>query len=150
MPELFRAAVDEGWVVDETGAHLLKLFRRRYHGNRDLFTDLTGYEAAVNGRGVPDMDVTERGAARVQVLVRRAYAFAWMALFSLRTIPGRATVDGYISVGPALMNEDWYTANVTFCVDRGAEAAYVSDIENAGQSAILVLSSTECDTPLPG
>jgi hypothetical protein len=149
IPELFQAAISEGWVVDETGAYLLELFRRGYFGGRDSFTDLTGYEAAVNGRGVPDSDISEEGIARVQVLARRAYAFAWMALYALREIPDHAEVDAYISVGPTLMDNNLYTASVTFCAIHDGEHPYIPDIEKASMNAVLTLSSTESDTPLP-
>ena len=149
IPELFQAAISEGWVVDETGAYLLKLFRRGYFGSRDSFTDVTGYEAAVNGRGVPDLDLSEEGAARVQVLARRAYAFAWMALFSLRGIRDHAEVSAYISVGPTLMDENLYTASVTFCASHDGEHPYIADMEQLTMNAVLTLDSTECDTPLP-
>jgi hypothetical protein len=150
IPELFQAALSEGWVVDGTGAHLLELFRRGYFGARDSFTDLTAYEAAVNGRGVPDWDLTEKGAERVQVLARRAYAFAWMALFSIRQIRDRATVTAYISVSPTLADEKLYTASVTFCANHDDEPPYVDlvDLEKVS-NAILVLDSTECVAPLP-
>jgi len=149
IPELFQAAISEGWVVDETGAYLLKLFRRGYFGSRDSFTDLTGYEAAVNGRGVPDLDLSEEGAARVQILARRAYAFAWMALFSLRDIRDHAEVSAYISVGPTLMDENLYRASVTFCASHDGEHPYIADMEKLTMNAVLTLDSTECDTPLP-
>jgi hypothetical protein len=150
IPELFQAALREGWIVDETGAYLLELFRRQYFGARDSFTDLTAYEAAVNGRGVPDWDLADYGAARVQVLARRAYAFAWMALFSLRQIPDHATVTAYISIGSTLADEELYTATVTFCANRDDEAPYINlaDLETM-TNASLVLDSTECIAPLP-
>jgi hypothetical protein len=148
IPELFQAAVSEGWVVDEVGAYLLRLFRRGYFGSRNSFADLTGYEAAVNGRGVPDWDVLEEGAARVQVLARRAYAFAWMALFSLRDIRDHAEVGAYISIGPTMMGDNLYTASVTFCASHDGEQPYIADVEKMTTSAVLTFDSTECVTPL--
>jgi hypothetical protein len=149
IPELFQAAISEGWVVDETGAYLLKLFLRGFFGSRDSFTDLTGYEAAVNGRGVPDLDLAEEGASRVQVLARRAYAFAWMALFSLRDIRDHAEVSAYISVGPTLMDENLYTASVTFCASHDGEHPYIADMDKLTMNAVLTLDSKECYKPLP-
>lgn len=149
IPRLFQAALDDGWVVDEAGAHLLKAFHRGYGGHRENFSDVTAYEAAVNGRAVPDVDLTEIGVARVQALVRRAYAFAWMALFLLREISGHHKVTAYVSVGPTLMDDNVYTANVTFCADHEAEGAYISQVDAFEGAALLALDSTECDGPLP-
>lgn len=62
--------VDAGWVMDE-GATLLSSFRESYFGDRESFHGIGIYEAAVNGRGIPDSDVTEVGGEQIEVLMRR-------------------------------------------------------------------------------
>jgi hypothetical protein len=69
------------------GALLLGALRCSYSGRRSLFTDVTSYEAAVDGRGVPDMDLPYRGPRRVDMLIRRSYSFACEALSQLSRIP---------------------------------------------------------------
>ncbi|MFD0522910.1 hypothetical protein [Paractinoplanes durhamensis] len=61
LPDLFRGAVDDGWTVDERGAWLLRRFLATYSGSPSAFSDVTGYEAAVNGRGIPDLDLDVGG-----------------------------------------------------------------------------------------
>src|SRR5882724_11567854 len=74
VPGGFRRAVDEGWTRDERGAWLLRDFLATYHGSPEAFSDLTGYEAAVNGRGIPDLDLAVGGKARAVALARRGVA----------------------------------------------------------------------------
>ncbi|MFJ7913098.1 hypothetical protein [Kitasatospora sp. NPDC096204] len=148
VPELFQCALDAGWEVDPGGAWVLRHFSESYHGNRSSFTDLTGYEAAVNGRAIPDLDLADDDPARVETLARRAYAFACSALFALRQVPGAPSGSAYISIGPALYDENVVTGSVTFCMQHEGEAPYLADISRMTLSGVLVVDSEECADPL--
>ncbi|WP_273938064.1 hypothetical protein [Kutzneria chonburiensis] len=68
----------EQWIFDDRwfeldGAVLLKGWHASYHGDRARFTDTTGYELAVNGRGIPDLDLAEEGEARAERLRGEAW-----------------------------------------------------------------------------
>lgn len=148
VPNSFRGAVQEGWTVDDTGAYLLKAFRRTYFGDRSSFVDVTSYEAAVNGRGIFDMDISEKGAARARVLARRAFAFSWMALMSVREQYEDPQVTAYITIGQTLSGDGLYTANATFCSRHEGESPYLTDFDQVS-NAVLALESAECMAPLP-
>ncbi|MFB4317448.1 hypothetical protein [Actinomadura sp. 21ATH] len=60
-----REIIEEGWSV-EHGAVLLTAFRRSYFGQRSSFPAIGDYEAAVNGRGIPDLDIDLVGSERVR------------------------------------------------------------------------------------
>jgi hypothetical protein len=148
VPELFQSALEAGWSVDPSGAWVLRFFAEGYRGDRESFTDLTGYEAAVNGRAVPDLDIAEDGPARIETLVRRAYSFAHGALFALRQIPGAPLGTGYISIGPTLYDENLVTGSVTFCVRHEGEEPYLVDVSRMTLSGVLLVDSADCDRPL--
>ncbi|MFJ9779104.1 hypothetical protein ACIRSS_05950 [Amycolatopsis sp. NPDC101161] len=76
-PEL-DAVVRQGWRIID-GALLLSRWYDSYHGDRSTFSQVVDYEVAVNGRGVPDLDLTEGRNKRVPKLLRRGMAFAWRA-----------------------------------------------------------------------
>jgi hypothetical protein len=73
-----------------------------------------------------------------------------MALLAIREIADHAKVTAYISISPTLMDENVYTASVTFCSDHDGEAPYINngDLEKVG-NAVLIHDSTECVVPLP-
>jgi hypothetical protein len=65
--ERFRAILAQGWGCEEDGAWVLRGLRASYHGRRATFTDLTSWEAEVNGRPIPDLacpTITPTGPAR--------------------------------------------------------------------------------------
>lgn len=148
VPELFQSALDAGWALDPSGAWVLRLFSEGYRGDRASFTDLTGYEAAINGRAVPDLDLAEDDPARIETLIRRAYSFARGALFALHQIPSAPSGRAYISIGPTLYDENLVTASVTFCVQHEGEEPYLADISRMTLSGILVVDSEDCVSPL--
>jgi hypothetical protein len=150
LPDLFRQAVHEGWMRDETGAWLLKQFRATYSGSRAAFTDATGYEASVNGRGVPDLDLNSDGIERARHLAARAYAFARMALFRLNELPEHPPATAYISISHLEMDDsEIYTGNVTFVTQHDGEPPYVGSVEDTTANALLAVDSTDCTEPLP-
>lgn len=113
MPSLFRETVHRGWTV-EGDALLLTSFREAYFGERSKFSTASDYETAVNGRGVPDLDIEAVGRERIRLLMCRGVAFAWNALHSVNLLfPGRL-VTARISSAPIIMDPDTYTGYVTF------------------------------------
>jgi hypothetical protein len=146
VPAEFRQTVDDGWTRDERGAWLLRDFAATYHGSAEAFVDLTAYEAAVNGRGVPDLDLTIGGKARAAVLARRGLAFARAALHRLNTDhPDHPPVVAYVSISdedPA--DEIPYEGAVTFVTAHDGEPPYVRDLEAVTANAVLAIDSTEC------
>jgi hypothetical protein len=147
---LFRQAVGEGWVRSECGAWLLKQFLATYSGLRISFADITGYEAAVNGRGVPDLDLRSDGIERARDLVKRGYAFARMALFRLGEMPDHPPVTAYISISPAEVDDGVvYTASVTFVAHHDGEPPYICSVEDVTSNAVLAVESADCTEPLP-
>jgi len=148
VPELFQSALDAGWAADPSGAWVLRFFSEGYKGDRSSFTDLTGYEAAINGRAIPDLDLAEDDPARIEKLARRAYSFAHGALFALRQIPSAPPGSAYISIGPTLYDENLVTGSVTFCVRHDEEEPYLADISRMTLSGVLVVDSEDCVSPL--
>lgn len=149
LPDLFRLAVREGWVRDERGAWLLKQFLATYSGSREDFTDLTGYEAAVNGRGIPDLDIMSQGIERARILSKRAYAFAKAALHRLTEIPNHPRGYAYISISSLeIEKRQVYTGSVTFVTLHHGEAPYLESIQDVTSAAVLAVDSTECTLPL--
>ncbi|MGW2542432.1 hypothetical protein ACWC5I_16535 [Kitasatospora sp. NPDC001574] len=148
VPEFFQAALDAGWEVEPNGAWVLRFFSEGYRGDRSTFTDLTGYEASINGRAIPDLDLAEDDPVRIETLTRRAYSFAHGALFALRKISSAPPGSAYISIGPTLYDENLITGNVTFCVRHGEEEPYLADISRMTLSGVLVLESEDCASPL--
>jgi hypothetical protein len=150
LPDLFRSALREGWVRDEQGAWLLKRFLETYSGSRAAFTDLTGYEAAINGRAIPDLDLTNHGYERARDIARRAYVFARMALFGLNEMSNRPSAMAYISISPVEVDDETiYTGSVTIVTRHDGEPPYLPDLENVTSNAVLELASSECTEPLP-
>lgn len=146
VPAGLKAIVDEGWFIDD-GAVLLRGFHRSYHGDRSRFRDVTGYEVAVNGRGIPDMDIEDTGDERIRRLIRRGLAFARSALYEAnRSIP-EATVVGYVSASPTLIDPEYYTGNVTFHSLHDDESPYNNvSLPSAGMA--IVVDSMDCVHPL--
>lgn len=141
MPALFQEALDAGWVYDD-GAWLLRRFRDSFHGSRDKFKDQTSYEAAVNGRGIPDLGITGGRAARARLLTMRGYAFARSALSALSVMPNHPTGEAIVSVG--IGNEDGYlTGSVTFTMRRDDERPYLMDDEYPSGFVILIVDETD-------
>ncbi|MFC0548099.1 hypothetical protein [Kutzneria chonburiensis] len=124
----------EQWIFDDRwfeldGAVLLKGWHASYHGDRARFTDTTGYELAVNGRGIPDLDLAEEGEARAERLRGRGVAFAEAALKRAEKDLPHVEVVAYVSVSPTLFDPDRYTGNVTFCAVRQGDPPYPDAIE---------------------
>jgi hypothetical protein len=140
--------VNDGWTVID-GAVLLRNWYRSYFGERSRFSELMDYEIAVNGRGIPDMDLVETGEALVARLLRRGVAFAWEALHEqYRQLPD-VRMTAYISAAPTLVDPDHYTGNVTFCEVRPAWPPYV-DPKRLTDEIIIALFTEDCEKPLPG
>jgi len=125
MPAL-TSVVDQGWF-ELDGAYLLKAWHESYYGPRQ---DVKSYEFAVNGRGIPDLDIEEAGDARAKRLLTRGIVFARAALRRARADTPRAEIAAAVSAAPVLTDPDRITGYVTFwtvrpddwpAVDPGAE-----------------------------
>ncbi|MEV0315527.1 hypothetical protein [Nonomuraea fuscirosea] len=151
IPEAYWAPLREGWMCDKTGAWLLRSFKSSYFGPHCSPDDVVGYEASVNGRGIPDIDLSSTGIQRARELAKRGYAFARTALFGLRRMTDHPIMEAYISICRVddSGDDDLYTGSVTFASPRPNEANYLEDVEDIRDCAILILEISDCDTPLP-
>ncbi|TMR31144.1 hypothetical protein [Actinomadura geliboluensis] len=142
-----RAVVGGGWVVDE-GATLLSAFRDSHFGDRSAFSTVGQYEAAVNGRGIPEDGIEPSGLEKTRQLMRRGTAFAWSALHAANTSWRGIALTARISVEPTLFDPDVVTGYVTFFA---AEFADVLGIKPLGedQGIQILLESVDCLDPLP-
>jgi hypothetical protein len=141
-----RRTVDGGWTRDERGAWLLRELLTTYHGSREAFTDLTGYEAAVNGRVIPDLDLKVDGKARAEVLARRGVAFARAALGRLNAeYPDHPPAIAYVSISDQELDDGIpYEGAVTFVTAHDGEAPDVRDLEKLTANAVMALDSADC------
>ncbi|MBB5489890.1 hypothetical protein NE857_14925 [Nocardiopsis exhalans] len=145
MTEFHKEVLDAGWCAEANGAWVLQRFREDYSGIVSKFSDVTGYEAAVNGRSIPDFDI-EEGEFLAESLFRRAYSFARRALLDLGEIPGSPPAVAYVSISPALYDESIITGHVTFCAAREEERPYIEEVSGFTLSGILLLSSSDFHT----
>src|SRR5437868_15067685 len=136
IPEAYWETLREGWICDEAGAWLLRSFKPGYFGPPCSPDDVVGFEANVNGRGIPDMDLLSTGIQRAKELATRGYAFARMALFGLRSMNCHPSMEAYISIGRF---EDSYTGSVTFASLRQNVPNYLDDVESIRVCAVLIL-----------
>ncbi|WP_329049131.1 hypothetical protein OG738_40895 [Amycolatopsis sp. NBC_01488] len=140
-PEL-DAVVRQGWRIID-GAVLLSCWYDSYHGDRLTFSQIMDYEVAVNGRGIPDLDLTEVRNDRVPKLLRRGIAFAWRALHVQQHQFPDIEMSAYISVSPTLFDANYFTGNVTFCAVRTGERPYI-DRELLKDEIVAAIFSRDC------
>ncbi len=91
LPPGWVEVVEAGWVREPDGCVVAVGLRASYRGMRAQFADRVGYEAAVNGRAVYDLDVSAGSADRARVLVGRAVSIASAMLAragDLHPVPG--------------------------------------------------------------
>lgn len=135
-------AIRRGWAVRDEGNVLVSRYAT-YHGNRDRFTSPMAFEAAVNGRAIPDFDLTNLdGAERRQVLLRRGLALAWSALYVQSHDVPDVTMIGEVSLAPTLFDPDLWTGNVTFYTLADHEL-------ESGAGVEIYLQTSDCQAPLP-
>lgn len=140
----YQTVVADGWLTQEDGAVLLRAFREGYHGDRASFQYVEDYEAAVNGRAIPDLDLPQTAALRVPLLARRGLAFAWQALCVLNTqLPGTQAV-GYVSIAPVLFDPQVVVGSVTFCSLRDAQPPYRDRMLLDPHEIVFAVDSDEC------
>ncbi|MGK5558354.1 hypothetical protein ACSNOI_42815 [Actinomadura kijaniata] len=133
-------------MVDEE-AVLLAAFRRSYRGTRSWLGGTVDWELAVNGRGIPDEDLTAHGDERVRLLTRRGIAFAWEALHALDTsAPGHPMI-ARVSVSEVLASPGEFTGYVTF-FSAAFENAMRVEHTAEGDGIQVYLFSPECTEPL--
>jgi hypothetical protein len=138
----YQGALSSGWTTVD-GANLLRAWYGSYFGERTRFPEIIDYEVSVNGRGIPDLDLVEEGAARVLRLMRRGIAFAWAALHEQRReLPG-IEMAGYISTAPILVDPDQHTGNVTFCTICSGQKAYI-DPDLLTDEIVVALFTKDC------
>ena len=143
----FEATLSRGWVVVDD-AILLRSWHESYYGKRARFPEIIDYEAAVNGRGIPDVDLAEVGEARVSRLLHRGAAFAWAALYEQHRQVPEARMAAYISAAPTFMDPTSFTGNVTFCAMRSGQPPYI-DPTRLTDEIVVALLTEDCGQPLP-
>jgi hypothetical protein len=133
-----REVVAAGWKTEPSGANVLVALRAGYHGPGPRPGDLTGYEAAVNGRGVADQDITAEGDMRERQLLIRAVSYARQAMSEARDLPDRDRMTAVVSLSMSGDDVPVPTAKVTFYVQRDDERPYLRDVEDYAFESLLV------------
>jgi hypothetical protein len=141
IPMNLQRIVESGWFVDETGAHLLTALHSGYRGTRSAYTDVTGYEAGVNGWGIDARDLPTDGEARTSELLQRSTAFVRAALVRSLELNSPQPLTAMISISESESSGDM-GARVTFWASRPTEAPYVAEIDNYSE-AVLLMSSAD-------
>lgn len=137
-----------GWVLED-GATLLAEFRTSYFGHRSAFVNTGSFEVAVNGRGIPDLDIQATGVGRIDRLMRRGISFAWDALYEANSLPWKPTLMARVSAGPILTDPETYTGYVTFfSAEFAKEVGVMTEVDLSGLQVIM--STEDCVTPLSG
>jgi hypothetical protein len=131
-----------GWVREDDGAWVLAALRRSYSGRRAGFDDLTGYEAAVNGRAVYDLDLPH-GGDRAALLLRRAYALSREVLEQVRSIPDSPAVTGLITVSMSFTEDPMWVGDHTFWAEHEGEEPYVEIDDVPGDDLLMSISSRQ-------
>jgi hypothetical protein len=144
VPSRCREVVAEGWIRDAEGAVLLCALLRSYHGRRSAFIDVRSYEAAVNGRAVPDMDLPVMGPQRVEMLIRRSYFFACGALSQLRKMADPPQVTAFIVINRTDTEDPVYVGTVTFWARHEGEKPYFELSDNDPDDAMMSIESADC------
>lgn len=147
LPPVLGPVAERGWMVVDD-AVLLRAWYESYFGERSTFSETLDYEIAVNGRGIPDLDLTYEGEARAAALLRRGAAFAWAALHQANREMPSTRLAAYVSVAPILMDPHRFTGNVTFCALRPGQPAYIDPV-HATDDVVLAAFSEDCTKPLP-
>jgi hypothetical protein len=119
-------------------ANVLVDLRASYHGPGPRPGDLTGYEAAVNGRGIADQDITAQGEARERELLIRAVSYAKLAMDQARDLPERNRLTAVVSLSMSGDDVPVPTAKVTFFVQHDDERPYLRDVEDYAFESLLV------------
>ena len=133
-----REVLASGWKTEPSGANVLADLRAGYHGPAARSGDLTGYEAAVNGRGVADQDIVAEGQARERELLVRAISYAKQALVEARELPDRDQLTAVVSLSMSGDDVPVPTAKVTYYVQRDDERPYLRDVEGYAFESMLV------------
>jgi hypothetical protein len=139
LPESLREVIRSGWTVNDRGAYLMKALLAGYHGSSLSFEDLTGYEASVNGLGIPDWDFEQNGDIQDRLL-RRTISYACYALDAGRRLRESVGLTAVASVSGMLMDIRRLTARVTFILDRVSEPVLVGDVECRKNEALLIFA----------
>ncbi|VVJ22939.1 Uncharacterised protein [Amycolatopsis camponoti] len=129
-----------GWVREPDGAWVLGARRRSYSGDRAAFDDLTGYEAAVNGRAVHDLDLP-RGEERAALLLRRGYALSREVLHLVRAVPDAPAVTALITVSMSLTEDPEWVGDQTFWARHEGERPYVEIDDRASPELLMSMDS---------
>jgi hypothetical protein len=146
LPE-YQESLRKGWMRND-GAILLRAFHASYHGNWTQPFEMIDYEIAVNGRGIPDMDLQEKGTAQVERLLRRGVAFARAALYEQRRELPDDTMGAYVSAAPIWLDPENFTGNVTFCGVGPNRPTYM-DPARLTDDIVVALFTEDCEKPLP-
>jgi len=138
LPPRAEEILAAGWVRESDGAWVLTALRRSYSGRRAAFDDLTGYEVAVNGRAVHDLDLP-RGAARDVLLFRRAYALSRAVLDRAEAIPDAPAVMALITVSMSFTEDSEWVGSQTFWTEHEGEPPYVEIDDGSGAELLMLM-----------
>lgn len=135
------SVLQAGWERRD-GAHVLAALWASYRGDRARFPSDDAYEYSVNGRGIPDQDLTGSRADRNQTLLRRGLAFACAALSRSRQDLPTVTMLGQISVTPTQFDPTVSTGHVTFYTAPDDLSAV--EVPGEPNDVIVVLAASDC------
>ncbi|GGN28335.1 hypothetical protein GCM10011578_064350 [Streptomyces fuscichromogenes] len=143
VPPSLRTLIDPGWVIEADGACLLVALRDGYHGSRAVFADATGFEASVNGLGIPDRDLGAEAGERTRDLFVRAVSYAAFALTRAESTTATGGLTAVVSLSNSLEEEPGVTARVTFFLERDDEPSLVEDVDAYREEALLVFRRSD-------
>ncbi|MGP3969857.1 hypothetical protein [Streptomyces sp. 6N223] len=139
VPEPFRHIIEEGWIIDQSGAIFLRSLRYGYSGNVESY-ETCHKEAAVNNRGMIDYDLPTDGGQREAKLLRRCIAYARLGIHSSLSLLDTREVLSYITMSNSLGGDESFTASVTFCGNRSDSSPYITSLNDYEHEALMEIS----------
>jgi hypothetical protein len=138
-PESFRYIIEEGWIVDPSGAIFLRSLKYGHNGNVESY-DTCHKEAAVNYRGMIDYDLPTDGSQRETKLLRRCIAYSCLGIRSSLSLVDAPEVLSYITMSNSLGGDESITASVTFCSNRRDSLPYIANMDDYEHEALMEIS----------
>lgn len=139
VPEPFRRILEEGWIIDPSGAIFLRSLKYGYNGNVESY-DTCHKEAAVNNRGMIDYDLPTNGSEREAKLLRRCVAYACLGIRSSLSLFDTPEILSYITMSNSLGGEESITASVTFCGNHFDSLPYIKNMDDYQHEALMEIS----------
>jgi hypothetical protein len=101
------------------------------------------YEAAVNGRGIPDDGLSKHDQVRVDALIRRSCSYLNAALVQVNRMPTPPRITGFVLINRELTEHPVLCADVAFWADHDGEDPYFVVDDSDPEVAMMSLSSSD-------